>query len=172
MLTRKEAEFRSVERLTEQGRQIVRVSVRYSRTKPGNNMLDGVENTLDLDPALGYAVVRGETRGVKESQLVYVDRFEASYSLENGIPVTKKSRFETRDKDGTLVKDDAVEVLSTSFGPTPEAEFSLAAAGITEVPYGPAGGFPISFYVSVVLAVVSMLGLLLLRWRSRAKAAT
>jgi len=162
LLTWESVVVQSVEQTLSNGIPAIRVTYRRNKRHPTQEH-DYSDCFVDLDPARDLAVVRCESRGIKAGATAFVNRIDVSYKMSKSIPVVTAAHFSTEDAKGQMVEKLSVEVLSTDFGSTPPQEFSLAAAGVTEVTYGPAGGFPLSFFVSIVVAVLSLVALVALR---------
>jgi hypothetical protein len=166
ILAEKNVTIRSVERITRDGRPLVRLT--YRRAKVNGKDDQYADNELDFDPQRQYALLSFQVNGVREGKPAWSTHAEIKYGADSPVPQPVSAEFSTALSDGTIVEKRIVNVDLTEFGAVPEEEFSLASAGVTEVSMGPWGGLPRSFYISVCVAVVSMAGLILLR-RSRSK---
>jgi len=172
MLNWKTTEIRSIEPLESDGRSIIRLTIRRNKEKKltAHDFMDVV---LDLDPALDFALLKAVTRAMKGSEVVFTQNYEATFSKSGAVPVVKTAQFTQEKNPGQPGVRELVEVLSVDFSPKiSPRDFSLVASGITEVPRGPGGGFPLSFYISTAIAVLSLIALIALRSRQWAKKAT
>ncbi len=166
ILTRETIEIRSVEQITLAGNPLIRVKYRENN-EDANSSWDYADCQADVDPNMDLTLIAGEIVSIKGGVKAFSQRWEMHSKPGRATPTLDSAEFEDMDADGKLVNKLSVEVVSTEFGPTPADQFTLAAAGVTEMSYGPGGGLPGSFYVSVVFALVALAGLVFLRRKRR-----
>jgi|GEM_PF-2883360 len=173
MLNWQTTEIRSIESVQSDGRPIIRLTIRRNKEKK-LTLHDYMDAVLELDPALDFALIKAVTRAMKGSETVFTQKYEATFTKSGTVPVVKTAQFTQEKNPGQPGVRELVEVLSVDFSPKiSPRDFSLVAAGITEVPRGPAGGFPLSFYISTGVAVLSLIVLIALRsrqWANKAAA--
>ncbi len=167
ILTRKSTEIRSVERITLAGRPLIRVKYREN-SEDANSSWDFADCQADLDPKMDLALIAGEIVSMKGGVRAFSQRWEMLSKPARASPTLDSAEFEDMDAKGKVVNRLGVEVVSTEFGPIPADQFTLAASGVTEPSYGLGGRLPGSLHVSIVLALLSLAGLVFLR-RKRAK---